>query len=293
MSCEDLQKKLLDAFSVNNLNRISLLLINLYKSHSFSTLRYIAEIVNEFTPVKIGPDGKGFYKLMMLYHPDRACFHREEINKRAATGDLDALKEYEHILNLDNIEEFATDYENQIGIDYAPVYEWNFDTEGFTIVDVLKKINKQERHTKPSFFSFLDAVKLRQYGSLERNFPYYYLEDFDEYELSSSGINDLEGVQYCLHVKNLDLSDNNINDLSLLENLSNIEELNLSDNRLFNIDSLSQLIKLKRLFLSGNNISDLSPLFELPLLEYIDISGNDVDNEQIIVLEDNDVKVDF
>ncbi|MDD3877182.1 MAG: leucine-rich repeat domain-containing protein [Bacteroidales bacterium] len=293
MSCKDLHKKLLDAYSIDNLNRISLTLINLYKNHSFSTLGLIAELINDFTPVRIEPNGKGFYKLMMLYHPDRASFHRNEINRRAATGNMELLQEYAHILSLENLEDFAKDFESQVDIDFTPVYEWDFDTDGFTIENTLNSKRKQQCHTKPALFSFYDAVKLRQYGTLERSFPYYYLEDFDEYELSSSGINNLEGVQYCLHVKTLDLSDNSISDLSLLEELTYIEELNLSDNQLRDIDSIRHLTKLKRLFLSGNKISDLSPLFELPLLEYVDISGNDADNEQIRVLVDNDVKVDF
>lgn len=293
MSCAALHKKLFDAYSIDNLNRISLILINLYKSRSFLTLSRIAEIVNEFTPVQIGPDGKGFYQLMKLYHPDRASFHRNEINRRAASGKLEALQEYAHILNLYNLEEFAADFENQIDIDYTPVYEWDFDSEGFTIENTYNKKHKQDCHAKPNQFSFYDAVKLRQYGTLERNFPYYYLEDFDEYELSSSGINDLEGVQFCLHVKTLDLSDNSINDLSLLENLSYLEEINLADNQIENIDSLSHLTHLKRLFLSGNFISDLSPLYELPLLEYLDISGNEAVPEHIEVLFSNNVKVDF
>jgi hypothetical protein len=51
-----------------------------------------------------------------------------------------------------------------------------------------------------------------------------YLEDFEEFELSSSDIDDLDGVQFCIHAKSINVSNNRIFDLSYLSDLTQLEE---------------------------------------------------------------------
>lgn len=279
MAIKELYQKLEKAYTIKNLNSISLTLINLYKDKQFLILQKIAEIIEDFFEIEISSNGKGFSKLIMLYHPDRLNYYLNEINLLFKNNNYDELLSYSHILKLERIEEISNSLNSYEDIDYSPVYDWDVNTDGYSVVNETKKSRKV--HTKAIGYNFYDAVKIRQYGNTDIEFPTYYLEDIEDFELSSSDINDLDGIQYCKHVKTLDLSDNSIVDIELLENLGLLEELNLSDNNIENIDSIGYLANLKRLYISNNNIIDISPLFELESLEYIELSGNNISKEQI------------
>jgi len=291
MKIKELQQKLQKAYSVKNLNNISLTLINLYKTRQYSILKKIAEIIRDYEIIEIMDDGKGFSKLMMLYHPDRAGFHINEIKKYAEQNDFDGMLKYSHILKLEHIEEIAVSLDNYEDIDYAPVYEWDVNADGFSIIN--DRVRKKNVITKKRGYTFYEAVKMREYGDIDIEFPPYYLEDFEEFELSSSEINDLDGVQFCIHAKNIDLSDNMISDITPLTGLICIEELNLSDNQIGYIDVLSNLVNLKSVQLSNNYFDDISPLFELDKLEYADLTGNKVIIEEINKLIESGVTVDY
>jgi Leucine-rich repeat (LRR) protein len=293
MTINELHNELLQAYSVKNLNNISLTLINLFKTKQFAVLQKIADIISDFVSITIKDDGKGFSGFMMLYHPDRAEYHIKEINNLRLRNNFDGLLEYSHILKLERIEEIAASLHSFEDIDYAPVYDWDIETEGFTIVEDRRAAAPVKTTTKLVGYTFYDAIKLREYGNTDVEFPSYYLENIDEFELAFSDINDLDGIQFCIHAKSIDLSDNRITDLSPLMGLTNIEELNLSDNQLSYIDAISNLLNLKSADLSDNLISDISPLFELEHLEYVDLTGNPVENAQISRLTDAGVAVDF
>jgi hypothetical protein len=290
-----LQKRLLEAYSLPNLNKISLTLIDLYKNEQFEILRKMANIISDFTTIDIDEKGKGFSRLMMLYHPDRADFHINEINRLTEEGNFDELLNYSHILKLERIEEISNSLNGFEDIDYSPVYEWDVAAEGFCIMSDRNKKHIEEKrfNQRKKRYSFYDAIKIRYYGHIKKEYPTYYLEDTDEFELSGSGINDLDGIQYCLHTRVFDLSENYINDLSLLSELTAIEELNLADNKIEDIDILAGMSNLKTLTLSDNKIVDISALFELERLEYVDLSGNNIDPEQIETLRELGVNVNF
>ncbi len=291
MTLNELKKRLLKAYTIDNLNRISLTLINLFKTRQFSILRKIAEIIADCVIIEIQEDGKGFNKFMMLYHPDRLSFHLNEIDKMVVSNNFDGLLEYSHILKLERIDEIATSLDSFEDIDYCPVYEWDFNTDGFRTTDDPNKIKKTKISKKT--YNFYDAIKIREYGHTKIEYPSYYLYDFEEFELSSSKINDLDGVQFCIHARIIDLSCNLISDLSYLAELFKLEELNLSDNKIGYIDSLAFLKKLKIVDLSNNEIDDLSPLFYLGELAYVNISGNKVEKKQIDELIGLGVVVDY
>ncbi|MRS03087.1 leucine-rich repeat domain-containing protein [bacterium] len=295
MTVKDLSEQLLAAYHVSNLNRISLTLINLFKTKQYTILQKISEILSEFVDIQISDDGKGFTRFMMLYHPDRAGFHTNEINRLAAESNFDALLEYSHILKLERIEEIASSLSSYEDIDFAPVYDWDFETEGFSVIYDTQPVKnvKTKASTKPVGYTFYDAIKLREYGHTEIEYPSFYLEDIEEFELSGSDINDLDGVQFCIHATVIDVSDNRISDLSPLSGLRDLQELNLSDNQIGYIDTLSNLKGLRTLFLSNNLIEDLAPLLELENLEYADLSGNRISPEQIDRLAEAGVSVIF
>ncbi len=290
MTIKLLEQKLLDAYTPGNLNHIALTLINLYKNQQYSILRKIADKIGDSVSIEIAENGKGFSKFLMLYHPDRAVLHINEINRLAANDNLEGLMKLSHILLLNDIEEFADSLDSYEDIDYSPVYEWDLNADGFSIIRDDKEPERFK--TSPNACNFYDAIKYRVFGDTDTEFPSYYLEDLDEFELSSSDINDLEGAAYCIHAVTMDLSDNMISDLSPLFGLSLLEELNLSDNQIADLDSLSNLKNLKSLNLANNAIEDISPLFDLTNLEYVDLSGNNISEEQIIELTESGVTVD-
>ncbi len=279
MNIKQLYLKLKEAYTLKNLNNISLTLINLYKEEQCSILQKIAEIIENFIIIEITNKGKGFSKLIKLYHPDRLNHYLSEIERLYQEDRYDELLDYSHILKLERIEQIAESLNSYEDIDYSPVYEWDFNEDGFSIINDEDKFRKT--HTKSTGYNFYDAIKIRQYGHTEIDFPSYYLEDIEDFELASSDINDLEGIQFCLHAKNIDLSENRISDISLLEGLEYIEDLNLSDNHISEVSTLSNLMNLKKLYLSNNQITDISPIYELGKLEYVELSGNDINDKQI------------
>lgn len=295
MTIAELHKELIEAYTVSNLNTISLTLINLFKSQQFTVLQKISELISDFVNVEIAPDGKGFSKLMMLYHPDRAGYHINEINRLNEQNNFNDLLEYSHIFRLERIEEISSSLKSYEDIDYTPVYEWDFDTEGFTIINVNEQPETIITKTNTDLvgYTFYDAVKLREYGDTDIEYPCFYLEEIEDFELSYSDLSDLDGVQFCTHVKTLDVSNNRISDLSPLIGLKELEELNLSDNQVGIIDELSYLKQLRTVVLSNNYIQDISPLFELQNLEYVELYGNNVDPEQISQLTEIGVTVEF
>ncbi|MHC1702876.1 MAG: leucine-rich repeat domain-containing protein [Tenuifilaceae bacterium] len=298
MKIKELQRKLLEAYTTENLNGLSLTLINLYKNKQYSILQKIADIISDAVEVEILDDGKGFSKLMMLYHPDRATFHTNEINRLAKQDNYDGLLEYSHILLLSRIDEIANTLNGYEDIDYSPVYEWDFNTEGFSIINDnnTKKTSaehSEKENTSTRFYNFYDAVKVRMFDSTDKEYPSYYLEDIDEFELASSDINDLEGIEYCKHVKNLDLSNNHICDITPLFGLRLLEEINLSDNDITDIDALCNLENLRVIHLANNNIDDISPIMNLPWLEYVDLSGTKVSEKQVKELRELGVTIIF
>jgi hypothetical protein len=123
MTIEELNAKLTEAYSDQNLNKITLTLLNFYKEEQYSALNKIAEIISDFVTIEISDEGKGFSKLMMLYHPDRGDFHRNAIAALTMKGDYDRLLDYSHILKLMHIEEIASNIDSLEDIDYSPVYE--------------------------------------------------------------------------------------------------------------------------------------------------------------------------
>jgi Leucine-rich repeat (LRR) protein len=291
----ELYDQLKQAYRAENLNKISLTLIALYSEKDFDSLRQIAEIIGDLVEIAIAPNGKGFTKFMMLYHPDRGEYYRNEIEQSFLRKDYDRLLSYAHILRLNEIEEIAAAIDSYEDIDYSPVFSWDINEDGYSVVDDPDEpILHRTRDRKPEGtrnLSFYEAVQIRMYGNTHIEFPSYYLEDLDELELSQSGINDLEGVQFCSHTIILDLSENCIDDLSLLWNLSQLEELNLEGNRISMIDDLANLQNLRSLNLANNCIDDLSPLYTLNSLKYLDVSGNSVHPDQLMELKELGITV--
>jgi len=290
---KDLSERLLEAYSETNLNKITRNLIRLYKEKEFEKLNIISGMLSEWVEIVIEPDGKGFAKIISLYHPDRGEFYRNLIGAAAKKEDAVTLARFEHIFVIQDIEEIDANIESFEDIDYHPEYEWDVKDSGFSYFrDIKRKPRNGKRKARSDGYSFYEAMQIRQYGDIDTTFPTYYLEDMDEIELSESEIDDLDGVEYCIHTITLDLSFNRIYDLSPLASLGSLQELNLSNNQIEYIDDISNLQQLKSIDLSNNSIGDILPLLEIETLEYADLSGNRISPDQIKVLRDIGVTVD-
>jgi hypothetical protein len=291
---EELSQRLLEAWSEANLNKIARNLIRLYQEKEFEKLNVISGMISEWLEIIIEPDGKGFSKIISLYHPDRGETYRKQIAHASAMKDEQLLSRFEHIFVIQDIEEIAAGIECCEDIDYTPEYVWDVEDKGFSYFQSKsKKTHSRPRKTFLGGYTFYEAIQIRQYGDTDIDFPTYYLEDMDEIELSESAINDLEGVEYCLQTMNLDLSNNRISDISLLEKLERMQELNLSNNRIVDIEVLANMQELYSVDLSNNSIIDISPLFEIEKLEYVHLSGNKVPLRQIDELRQMGIRVDY
>lgn len=290
---ETLSIELLEAYSEVNLNKITRNLIRLYKEKEFEKLNIISGMLEEWMEIVIEPDGKGFTKIISLYHPDRGEYYRCKIAESTRQNDFQTLEKFRHIFVIQDIEEIAASIESYGDIDYHPEYIWDIKDTGFSYFrDKKKKPRNATRKTRSGGYSFYEAMQIRQYGDTHTSFPTYYLEDMDEVELSESEIDDLDGADYCIHTISMDLSGNLITDLEPLAGLQYLQELNLASNKLSYIDALSNLLQLKNVDLSNNSIEDISPLLEIETLEYADLTGNKIQPKQIQELRDLGVTVD-
>jgi hypothetical protein len=281
-----------EAYLDQNLNKITGKLIELYQNRDFDKIREIANRISKYIKIDEEKDARCFSKLIMLYHPDKAEAVRKSLDLCYINRDWDGLNQHAHIFCLDYIEHIKITCTVDADIDYSPEYRWDdFEESCFSVFDPngggIDTYNYYEDAEK----SFYNAVKIRIYGDLEINFPTYYLEDFEDIELSSCEIEFLDGVEYCIHAVIIDLSDNSITDINGLWNLQRIEELYLSDNQLEIIDAISNLKNLRVLDLSSNRIDDISPLFHLEKLEFVNIIGNDIPQLQINELKSKGVVV--
>lgn len=283
---EELYRKLKEFYSESNLHKIAHNLIRLYRQKEFEKLQVIAEIVSGKEKIESLTNKQGFSKLISVYHPDRIQYYHNELGKYSNSRDPEILHRLEHVLLILNIEEIVNNIECLEDIDYYPEFKWDVNEESFTYFTVSPKKSEYKRKNKSSKagYTFYDAVKIRMYGNTYVEFPSSYLEDMDEIEMAEAQIDNLDGVEYCIHAETMDLSGNRIADLSPLWGLTSLKDLKLADNKICDIDALSSLHRLRSVDLSNNPIDDLSPLFELGMLEYVDLTDNKYSLEQVGVL---------
>jgi len=110
---------------------------------------------------------------------------------------------------------------------------------------------------------------------------YIYASDLSglaDIDLSTKGIINLSGLEYCTALTGLSLNSNQISDLTPLAGLTNLGHLNLEYNRINNLTPLAGLTKLTILNLPRNQISDLTPLAGLADLLALNLGDNQISN---------------
>jgi hypothetical protein len=300
MTIKQLHLRLHSTYTSENLHRITTKIINLYKNEQYGAITQIMNVVSEYTHEKEEQYTKAFYKLMMLYHPDRINHYLGEIEKHFAAHDTEQLNRYSHIFPIIDLEQtlmLREPAQRRMPSSEEPEQEqWDVDATGF------KYGNVDEEEADEELFSddpgadlqettFYAVFKRIIYGDETINLPTHYLQDIDTLELSGYEITDLDGIRYCEQLVTLDISNNNIIDISELSYLVLLNELYLADNQVSFIDALGYMKYLRIVDLSKNDIDDISPLFDLEHLEFVNLVGNAIPEQQIAVLEKKGVMI--
>jgi len=96
-------------------------------------------------------------------------------------------------------------------------------------------------------------------------------------------IKNLEGIQYCSNLTELDLRYNQISDISAVANLNNLTEIDLSENQISDISAIANLTNLTVLILSENQISNISAIANLNNLMGIVLDKNPLNTISCII----------
>lgn len=276
METERLYRELKDAYTDENLHRISSFIIDLFRDKDYGRLRFIQKMVNDYTPCAEEKINKVFAKLIMLYHPDRLKQNVKYIDAAMSNDNFEMLYSYAHILQVLQLKPEDMTVSSFIqDEDLSEEFGWDPDPQGFHFWKEEEVMDPWEQNF--DLFSentFLSAVKRKIYGNLNVEVPVYLLEDIEEIEMAEYEIENLEGIEFCRYARIVDLSNNNLTDITDLKDLDRLERLYLSNNHIGFIDALSYLENLQVVDLSFNDIDDISPLFELNDLDYINVIGN-------------------
>ncbi len=291
--------QLIDAYSVSNLTNISAQIIKAWKEKHHSLIFAVA---NACYFSEDESASRLFGKIIQLYHPDKSESVLKALRKFNESTSPHELIQYSHIFKTEQIlKSGVARLDKDISLDEDVVWEAT-DKDDYHYYDESEAYDMDDEYFSPDrsannsdfesdAYSFYEAIQLRELGDLKKTFPTYYLEDLDEFELTSSHIDSLDGAQYCKHAIVMDLSDNMISDLSELWDLQQLEELYLANNQLSYIDGLANLINLKVLDVSFNEIDDFSPLFVLENLEFINLIGNPIKKRDLEILKKKGVQV--
>ncbi len=287
MEITELYTSLREAYTTENLGRISGRIINMFRDHKYDALRVVQKVVNEYSPCTEEKINKVFSRLIMIYHPDRLSQSIKQLEQAYRQGDFEELYTMSHILNVQNLEPEQVTVSSIItDEDLAEEFGWDDAADGFSYFMDREGLEVDEDDDLDyTNRSFLTALKRRVYGNLNVDFPIYLLEDIEEIEMADYEIEFLDGIEACRHVRVIDLSNNNLTDLTDLRYLHQVERLYLSNNHIGMVDSLSNMTVLQVLDISFNDVDDLSPLFELSHLSYLNVMGNRVPAWQLEKLQ--------
>jgi Leucine-rich repeat (LRR) protein len=283
---KEIYNALLEAYSEANLTILSSQIINNYKRKRYAYLHEINQVIHDYEADKKEKTSKIFSKLIMRFHPDKCTYYKNEIEHCFQNGG-DRLHELSKIFSILDLDE-QTAGTNLADDDFAfeAEYVWDFDESGFSYFtedeDQLFDFKTESNNPDPNErITFLSALKRREYGNTNIDFPVHQLYDYEQLELAEYEIEDLEGIEFCRHLLSLDLSGNLITDITRLATLKSLEELYLANNQLNFIDRIYPLKKLKVLDISNNELEDISTLYHLNNLEYVNLVGNNIPKHQV------------
>ncbi len=96
------------------------------------------------------------------------------------------------------------------------------------------------------------------------------------------GIKNLEGLQHCVAVQEIDLENNEIVDLKPMAELKLLQSITLTGNKIESIAPLAELTRVQYLELSRNAVSDLAPLAKMTNMRSLYLSKNKITNIDVV-----------
>ena len=283
MHIEELYKQLCLAYSIENLNRISSDIIQLYRDKDVPGLRRVHSLIYDGDQAAELPLPRIFSRIIMVYHPDRQENTIKEIEEQFTRKDFEGLQSLSHILEVQRLDLSPSEdvLAGDFGFDNDNI--WDDSVGGFSFIDdeTLQTDDYDIMGDMGMNRGFFNAVKRRLYGHLNVDFPVHLLADMEIIEMAEYEIEHLEGVEYCVYARIVDLSGNNLTEVSRLGMLMHLEEVYIQNNQVSYLDGLNELPYLRVLDISYNEIDDISALFEIDSLEFVNAIGNRIPDWQL------------
>lgn len=288
------KQTLIDALTVPYLQRVSRRIIDMYRSKQE---RQISELYDYLfpspseSPNKRAELKKQFIVLIKLFHPDTHNLHRKQILQSSSPESEAEIEFYRRFVDVESRIQLTRQRSRQIVRDafsQEEVYAFDEDSD---IEDYSEADTLAEEASPQNIYSIIRSLFLG--NNLTAEFSPLDLKQIEgELVLSTQEIDDLDGIQYCTHLRGLDLSNNQIDNIYELQFLENLEELDISHNHIHSIDELAEIHSLIIVYLDQNNIEDISPLLQLPALEFVSVIGNPLSSMQPIdALQENGVVI--
>jgi len=280
MTLEEIYLFLKEKLTVENLQEISLRIIEAYKNRNTTLLQSYAEQIHLEADGFREKGNRLFLTLIKHFHPDRLGYFQLDIEQSYRASRYDRLIFYRDLLTANRGVErqFAKRFE------YSPEEEYQFDAQdiGYDLQTGSGEHDSEFINEVEIEMGFMQALKSAYMGNLDLHIDHGELETFEgDLILCDYGIVDLEGLQYCSHVSSLNLSYNRISSIYELKNLFELRELFLNSNRVCNIEYLENLSSLEIVDLAYNDIENGHALTLLPNLRFLDIRGNPLDRGSI------------
>jgi len=92
----ELYTSLKEAYTAENLGRISGRIIGMFRDHKYDALRAVQKVVNEYSPCTEEKINKVFSRLIMIYHPDRLSQSIKQLEQAYRQGDFEELYAMSH-----------------------------------------------------------------------------------------------------------------------------------------------------------------------------------------------------
>lgn len=296
---DELYSELLRSLTASRLKEISIAVIDGYRNKDHAYLKRLARSIGLDTSHEDA--GRLFGRIIQVFHPDKINKIIRDIEEHYRNADAGALRRMKELYLSNSFRELrsaaetpARDYdhvfeedeygygEDDFGYDEETAGDDDYDSGGEYPEEEDVGADEVEAGIDGEY-SFIDAVTHHFVGNLDYRLTAEDLRNLDgELDLSGCDIDDLAGVEYCIHVSALNLSGNNIMKIGALGRLANLDSLFISENRIEDISGLRGLSGLRELDISFNRVEDISPLLGLGSLEYLNIVNNPVRDKKII-----------
>ena len=278
-SVKDLYARIKKDLTPDHLKRITVDIIESYKNRNFAHLKKYVAVLGLDPGTQ---SAKLFSLLVMRFHPDRLSFIQKQADELFEKKDADGLTGL-HDSYFFNIA--AVRHVPDIAVDVDEKYAFDEDDFAYHEEEVADMEEREEADldTDEEEHGFMEAVHRLFAGGLEVIITAADLMNLEgALDLSDYDIGDLEGVEHCLYINELNLSNNRIEKIGHLAPLVDLFFLFLSNNLIENIAPLEDMVHLRELDLSFNNVSDIGVLEKLEELEYVNLLGNPVRDYAIV-----------